>query len=383
MNLAILIGHFPPGAFGGAELQAEGWARRLADRHRVTVITRRDPPEQPPEETRDGFRILRLPVSPVPLLRTGLDLKAIVRSLSDLAPRPDLLLCFQTFISGWAGVRAQERLGLPAVVWVRSEDEYRLDRSAGMRWLSPRVWLRARGVLVQSEAIRAGLLAQLERHASRTRPIVEGKIEVGPNGLDLPAGVAPSGGRVLTIGRLIPAKGMDTVLDAVAGIQGLVTVVGDGPERARLEARARAHGLEARFTGFLGREALEPHFRDAWVLVLAARRGEGLPNVVLEAFAHGRPVVTTAHAGVGDLVMDGVNGLLVPPDDPRALRAALARLSQEPGLAERLGRGGRETAERFAWGRVRPLLEAVLERWRAVEERVSAAPAGAEAGPWR
>ena len=365
MNLAILIGHFPPGPCGGAELQAEGWALRLADRHCVTVITRRDPPEQPLEEARDGFRILRLPVSPVPFLRTGLDLAAIGRSVSDLVPRPDVLLCFQTFISGWAGVRAQARLGLPAVVWVRGEDEYRLDRSHATRWLSPRVWSRARGVLVQSEAIREGLLAELERHAPRARPIVEGKLEVVPNGLDLPAGIAPRGGRVLTIGRLIPAKGMDTVLDAVAAIQGLVTVVGEGPERARLEARARGHGLEARFTGFLGRDALDAQFRDAWVLVLAARRGEGLPNVVLEAFAHGRPVVATPLAGVRDLVEDGVNGLLVPPDDPRALRDALARLSHERGLAERLGRAGRETAERFAWERVRPRLEAVLERWSA------------------
>jgi len=365
VNLAILIGHFPPGAFGGAELQAEGWALRLADRHRVTVITRRDPPEQPPEEARDGFRIVRLPVSPVPLLRTGLDLAAIGRSVSDLTPRPDLLLCFQTFISGWAGVRAQARLGHPAVVWVRGEDEYRLDRSRATRWLSPRVWSRARGVLVQSEAIREGLLAQLERHAPRARPIVESKLEVVPNGLDLPAAIALSGGRVLTIGRLIPAKGMDVVLDAVAGIQGQVTVVGEGPERARLEARARAHDLDARFTGFLGREALDAHFRDAWVLVLAARGGEGLPNVVLEAFAHGRPVVTTPLAGLRGLVEDGVNGLLVAPDDPRALRAALARLSHERGLAERLGRAGRATAERFAWERVQPRLEALLQRWSA------------------
>lgn len=362
MNLALLIGHFPPGPFGGAELQAEGWARRLADRHRVTVITRRDPPGPPPEESRDGFRVLRLPVSPVPLLRTWLDLAAIGRAVSDLSPRPDVLLCFQTFISGWAGVRAQARLGVPALVWVRGEDEYRLDRSAGTRWLSPRVWSRARGVLVQSESIRAGLIAQLERHAPRARAIVEGKLEVVPNGLDLPDGVAPFGGRVLTVGRLIPGKGMDTVLDAVAGIQGQVTVVGEGPERGRLEARARMHGMDARFTGFVSRDQLDALHRDAWVLVLAARRGEGLPNVVLEAFAHGRPVVTTPIAGARDLVQDGVNGLLVPPDDPRALREALARLGHERGLAERLGRAGRETAERFAWERVRPRLEALLER---------------------
>lgn len=362
MNLAFLIGHFPPGPFGGAELQAEGWARRLSDRHRITVITRRDPPDQPAEESRDGFRVVRLPVSSLPLVRTAADLGSIARAVAALEPRPDLLLCFQTFISGWAGVRIEQRLGIPAVVWVRGEGEYRLGRSRTVRWLSPRVWTAARAVLVQSETIRIELLGELERHAPRARAPVAAKLEVVPNGLTLPAAIAGRGGRVLTIGRLIPEKGMDTVLDAVAGIQGLVTVVGDGPERARLEARARAHGLDARFTGYVGREALDRFQRESWVLVLAARHGEGLPNVVLEAFAHGRPVVATPIAGVRDLVVDGVNGLLVPPDDPLALRDALARLSHERGLAERLGRAGRETAERFGWEQVRPALEQVLAR---------------------
>src|SRR5205823_12924742 len=119
MNLAILIGHFPPGVVGGAELQAEGWARRLSDRHRVVVVTRRDPPWQRAEETRDGFAVKRLPVSRMPLWRTFRDLHAVERVIRGLAPRPELCLCFQTFVSGLAGVRVQARLGIPAVVWVR------------------------------------------------------------------------------------------------------------------------------------------------------------------------------------------------------------------------------------------------------------------------
>jgi glycosyltransferase involved in cell wall biosynthesis len=365
VNLTLLIGHFPPGSFGGAELQAEGWARRLAGRHTVTVVTRRDPQSQPALEDRDGFHVVRLPVSPVPILRTALDLAANLRAVAGLAPRPDLLLCFQTFISGWAGVRAQERLGVPAVVWVRGEGEYRLRRSRTMRWLAPRVWTAARGVVVQSETIRGELLDELGRSAPGARAAIAGKLEVIPNGLDLPEAVSPAGGRVLTVGRLIPDKGIETVIDAVAGVQGLLTVAGDGPERSRLEARARAHGLDARFTGFVSRERLDGLYREASTVVLAARRGEGLPNVVLEAFAHGRPVVATPVAGVRDLVVDGINGILVPPDDPRALRDALARLGNERGLAARMGEAGRRSVEAYAWERVLPRLEALLERWRS------------------
>lgn len=365
MNLAFLIGHFPPGPFGGAELQAEAWALRLADRHRVTVITRHDPPTQPAREERDGFHVTRLKVSPVPVLRTAFDLYAIELAIGTLSPRPDLLLCFQTFISGWAGVRAQRHLGIPAVVWVRGEAEYRLRASRAMRVIAPWVWAHARGVLVQSESNRVELLGELERSAPGAHAAVAGKLEVVPNGLDLPEDVAPSGGRVLSVGRLIPDKGMDVVIDAVAGIQGLLTLAGEGPERERLEARSRHHGLDVRFEGFVTRARLDDLYRESWVVVLAARRGEGLPNAVLEAFAHGRPVVTTPVAGVRDLVVDGVNGLLVPPDDAAALRAALARLSHQRGLAERLGRAGRETAAGFAWARVRPRLERLLERWSA------------------
>lgn len=365
MNLTFLIGHFPPGAFGGAELQAEAWAKRLAERHRITVVTRRDHAGQPAHERRDGFDVLRLPVSRIPLLRTASDLGAIRRAVQGLAPAPDLLVCFQTFISGLAGVRIQDRLGVPAVVWIRGESEYRLSRSWSMRRIAPGVWSRARGVLVQSEANRAALLDELARVTPAGRDRVAAKLEVVPNGLDLPAEVAPPGGRVLSVGRLIPEKGMDVVVDAVAGIQGQLTIAGAGPDRERLEARARRHGLDARFPGFVDRDGLAALYRQAWVVVLASRRGEGLPNVVLEAFAHGRPVIGTPVGGVRDLIADGVNGLIVPADDVRALRDALARLAHEHGLAERLGRAGRETAAAYAWPLVTPRLERLLERWSA------------------
>jgi glycosyltransferase involved in cell wall biosynthesis len=198
VNLAILIGHFPPGAFGGAELQAEAWARRLAARHRVTVVTRRVS-GLPPAERRDGYEIVRLSVSRVPLLRTAVDLQRIARAVGVIEPRPDLMLCFQTFVSGLAGVRAQRRLGVPAAVWVRSEVEYDL-RSPRMRMIGPAVWGAARGVLVHSEGHRAAMLDALARGAPGMRYAVAAKLEVIPNGVDLPPpAVGRRGDCVLTV----------------------------------------------------------------------------------------------------------------------------------------------------------------------------------------
>jgi len=374
VNLCILIGHFPPGAFGGAELQAERWARRLAARHAVTVITRDDPPGGPRREVRDGVTVRRLPVSRIPFLRTALDLSAIERAVGDMTPRPDLLLCFQTFVSGLAGTRIQRRTGIPAVVWVRGESEYRLAGAPATRWLSPRVWREARAVLVQSEANRDALLSELGRHAPGSRAGIADKLEVVPNGLDLPAPPFGPGSGVLVAGRLIPEKGVDVVVDAMAGTGSRLTVAGDGPERARLEARARRLGVDARFEGHVESTGLQTLYRATSSVVLASRRGEGLPNVLLEAFAHARPVVATPVAGVRDLVEDGVNGLLCPCGDAGALRACLGRLAREPGLAARLGGEARVTAERFAWERVEPRLEAAL---------VAALGAAARRGPAR
>ena len=370
MNLALLIGRFPPGVFGGAEFQAEQWARRLAPRHRVTVVTRRNIPADCSLESRDGFEIRRLPVSRLPLVRTALDLAGIERAVRETDPRPQLTLCFQTFLSGYAGVRIQKKLGIPAVVWVRGEDEYRLERARTGR-LSVPVWDAAAGVLVQSESNRERVLEAVRRFRPAAEARICARLEVIPNGIDLPdpgargnetlGGLAR--GRILAVGRLIHDKGMDVVVDAVAGVQGLLTVAGDGVERASLEARARRHQLDARFEGAVGRDRLDALYRSAACVVLASRRGEGLPNVLLEAFAHGRAVVATRVTGVTDLVQDGVNGLLVPPGDPLRLRDALARLAHERGLAERLGAAARETAGTFAWERVTPRLEACLERW--------------------
>ena len=366
MKLAILIGRFPPGVYGGAEFQAEQWARRLGARHGVTVVTRSNGSGHRTLERREGFEVVRLPVSPVPLVRTALDLARVEGEVARMNPRPDRLLCFQTFLSGYGGVRLQRRLGIPALVWVRGEDEYRVGwRTA--RFSVP-TWEVAAGVLVQSETNRERVLAAVRRHRPSAEARIAAKLSVVPNGIELHAqdepGAVPAAeaGRLLAVGRLIRDKGMDVAIDAVAGIQGLLTIAGAGPEREALESRARHHGVDVRFEGAVERERLAQLYRSSSAVILASRRGEGLPNVLIEAFAHSRPVVATRVPGVTDLVQDGVNGLLVPPGDALALRDALARLMHERGLVERLARAARATAETYSWERVLPQLEAVLER---------------------
>jgi glycosyltransferase involved in cell wall biosynthesis len=115
--------------------------------------------------------------------------------------------------------------------------------------------------------------------------------------------------------------------------------------------------------GFVPHEELGAYYERAAVVVVPSRR-EGYGMAAREAMAHGRPVVATAVGGLVDAVEDGVTGLLVPPGDPRALRAALERLLADPALRQRMGAAARERA-RAAFGRDAQA-DALLAAYRAL-----------------
>ncbi len=148
-------------------------------------------------------------------------------------------------------------------------------------------------------------------------------------------------GRLLAFaGRLGPQKSLDVALEAVAAVPGVtLAIAGDGPDRPALERRARELGLggRARFLGSVPRDGVLRLFRAADAALLSST-WENFPHTVVEALAVGTPVVSTAVGGVPEVVTDGQNGLLVPPGDPAALAAAVARIFDDAALRERLAR---------------------------------------------
>lgn len=147
---------------------------------------------------------------------------------------------------------------------------------------------------------------------------------------------------ILSIGRLEPMKGFTVLIEAVGVLarQGLavrLTVVGDGPQRAALEAAA---GPEVTFTGALGAPAVAERLAMADVFCLSSF-AEGVPVVLMEAMASGLPVVATRIMGIPELVRDGQSGLLVAPGRVEPLADALARLVRDPRLRRDLGAAGR------------------------------------------
>jgi glycosyltransferase involved in cell wall biosynthesis len=165
-------------------------------------------------------------------------------------------------------------------------------------------------------------------------------------------GAAPRTGygqRVLFIGRLDAVKGVPVLLDAFAALRAAVpgarlTLVGDGPDRAGLEAAAAALGEAVRFTGYLSQQAVAAELDAHDVLVLPSF-AEGVPVVLMEAMASRLPVIATRVGGVAELVEDGVSGFLVPPGDPESLTERLGRLLADPELCRRMGVAGRAAVE--------------------------------------
>ena len=193
-----------------------------------------------------------------------------------------------------------------------------------------------------------------------------------PNPLPMPvvpAAVGSAGDRqgFVTVARLVPQKGIDVLIRALAQTSGAaqdwtLTLVGDGPEREALERQVLQAGLEEKvhFLGF--RSDPQTSLLQAGVFVLPSRY-EGMPNALLEAMAVGLAVVVTdASPGPLEVVEAGVTGLVVPSDEPAALADALDRLAAQPQLRERLGAAARETLRQSDWPVVGPIWESLVNQ---------------------
>jgi glycosyltransferase involved in cell wall biosynthesis len=159
---------------------------------------------------------------------------------------------------------------------------------------------------------------------------------------------------LLCVAQLRPKKGLVDLVDACAALRDrghvfTCTIVGDGPQRAELDARIRSHDLGGVvvLAGALPHPAVLEHLRRAAVFVLpcvTAPDGDrdGIPNAILEAMAMQVPVISTRHSGIPEAVEDGITGRLVEPHDVAGLTDAIATLLDDPEGRRRLGMLARE-----------------------------------------
>lgn len=217
---------------------------------------------------------------------------------------------------------------------------------------------------LHERAARAALVVCCNRHTATALTECGADATVLPHGVDLERfrpptrRLATDSVRVLAVGRLVPKKGFDVLIEAVAATRTRFTLdlIGDGPELARLErlvARRSLHG-RVRFLGRRTHAELPAAFATCDVVVAPSvidDRGDrdGLPNVVLEAMASGCAVVASDVAAIATAIDHGTSGVLVPARDAEALARAIDHLVLDPHERARLGRHARRTVEgRFA-----------------------------------
>lgn len=160
--------------------------------------------------------------------------------------------------------------------------------------------------------------------------------------------------RLLAVGRLVEKKGFDVLIAAAARLSFpfLLRVIGEGPHRDRLEGSIAAAGLEKQVTlcGAMTHADLPDEYANAHAVVVpsiidSAGDRDGLPNVILEAMASGRPVIASEVSAISSAITNEDTGLLVPPGDPAALAAALERIARSISLRAQLGDRARKRVE--------------------------------------
>jgi glycosyltransferase involved in cell wall biosynthesis len=275
-------------------------------------------------------------------MRGDLDISSVVELSRILRETEPDLVHLHTGRATWLGGLAARAADVPAIT------TRRMDRRVSRGWRTRLVYNRlVRCAVAISPAVERCLL---EGGVDPTR------IVVVPSAID-PARILPARGRhatradlgaaadqfvLLALAALVPRKGIDVLLEALHHLDARHTdvvawIAGDGPQRAELEARARDLGVRV---AFLGRRDDPGDLLAACdALVLPARR-EGLGVSALEAMAAGRPVVASRVGGLAEAVVHERTGLLIPPEDARALAEAIVRLASDRALAERLGAAG-------------------------------------------
>lgn len=272
--------------------------------------------------------------------------------------RPDVLIAFLTKINALTLVAATG-LGCPVIVSERNNPR---RQAAHPFWnlALQGLYRRAAAVVMQTRASLDCLPSRIHRRAM-----------VIPNPILPPVavGLAPERPTLVAVGRLVPQKGFDLLIDAFARIAGdyqewSLVIWGEGPERTIIEMRIQALGLtdRVRLPGLS--EAPGAWMAEATVFVLSSRY-EGFPNALAEAMAAGLPVVAfDCPFGPSEMIEHEVDGLLVCSEDVSGLAAALSRIMSDPALRKRLGAAAGASAARFAPYRI-------IERWDALMLRVA------------
>jgi glycosyltransferase involved in cell wall biosynthesis len=345
-------------------------ARELPARGFAPVVVAPGADDAPPAEERDGVRVVRFDYAPPgrrTMAYTGeMHVQAARRPALALAflrrfraavaeavarERPAVVHAHWWAPSGWAAAAPARRASVPLVLSLHGTDVRLLRRWPPLRPVARGVFRTAARVLPVSAALRDAIDALGMPGGERIVLPMPPAAPV-PAGAGAPEDGAPPVERAgfLVAARLTAQKRVDVAVEAVCRLaagrpEARLVIAGDGPERARLEARVAALGAGDRvtFRGMVPGDELARLYRSS-VAVLLPSEQEGYGLTLVEGALHGTPAVGARSGGIVELIRPEVTGLLFEPGDEAGLAAALRRLLDDPALARRMGAAAREAA---------------------------------------
>jgi D-inositol-3-phosphate glycosyltransferase len=402
LRIAMISEHASPLAApgsidcGGQNVYVACLARELARLgHAVDVFTRRDAlVQRRVVRWQPQLRVIQVPAGPprhVPKEQMLPFMDQFARYAARYAsrlPQSYDVVHANFFMSGMVAQHMKQALGLPFVITFHALGQVR-RRAQGMADTFPPARLHIEDSLMRSADRIIAECPQDRQDMETLYHAAPERIEVVPCGFDpeqlwpLPIGMArkrlglaPGKFVILQLGRMVPRKGVDTVIEALAILRGAhqvdaeLLVVGgeaghpgdpEGPELARLRALAARLGMAAhvRFTGRKGRAELGQYYNAADVFVTTPWY-EPFGITPVEAMACARPVIGAEVGGIKDTVVDGSTGFLVPPRDAQAVAARLLVLQRNPALQRAMGEAGLSRAyQHYTWGRIAQRIAAI------------------------
>ncbi len=311
------------------------------------ILTYKDP------GTQDEQNVLRVRYVNLPIIR-GFSF-AINAFLKARKEDFDIIHAHYAIPQGFAGALIKKAAKKPLVLTVHGSDVAGLGSTPVFRPLLKWVVRMSDVVIAVSEHLKEKLI---NLGADPEKIIV---IHNGVNPSSRPTG---SEKRIVFVGALVKQKGADLLLKAFKLLEEdernvKACVVGDGPERKKLERLAARLGLKnVTFTGYV--DNLDSVFTAESMLVLPSRE-EGFGITILEAMARGIPVVASNTGGIPEIISDGVNGLLFEREDVGSLYRSVVKLMEDTPLRIKLIDGGLETIEKFSWEKMAREVEETYE----------------------
>jgi len=378
----LTAAHYWPPHVGGVEFEAREQSRRLVARgHDVTVVSSRIGDDRAVSYD-DGFPVHKVAASNVLEDRIRLPYPLyspqVFGVMARLAAGADVVVAHtHTFMSTIAAARAARRNDKPFVLIQNNPYiDYRFPLDLVQRGADAtigRYTIGSADRLVAISEFTAGYLKQLAPSQPVTVMHLGADVErfspvdrAGKDAIRRRLGLAPDAFVAFTVRRLFYRNGLDTLLAAAVRLRDHanlhIVIGGSGPERAEIEAGIRRDRLDnVHVVGFIPDADLPDYYRASDVFVLPTRTAEGLGLVLMEAAASGVASIATNSGAPREIIDDGVTGLLVPPDAPADLAAAIERLCAAPDLLALMSRAALAKSAEFTWDRSIDTFERILQ----------------------